>query len=394
MNDTAHDASTDDNKTAARALVIGAIGVVFGDIGTSPLYTMKEAFSGRHGMAADMLNVLGVLSLVLWTLVMVVAVKYVTFIMRADNRGEGGIMALMALAQRATRGYPRTRKLVILIAILGASLFYGDGVITPSISVLSAVEGLEVATPSLAHWVVPLTVLVLIALFWFQKHGTAKVGAVFGPVMCLWFIVLGVIGVYNIADHPQVLRALSPWYAVEFFLHHGSGGFLVLGAVVLCVTGAEALYMDMGHFGRAPIRIAWYGFVMPGLVLNYFGQGALLLLHPDAARNPFYLAVPAWALYPMIALATAATVIASQAVISGAFSVTRQAIQLGFIPRMEVVHTSEEAIGQIYLPWVNRILLVIVVLVVIGFGSSTALAGAYGIAVTGTMAIDTTLFLV
>ena len=387
-------ADGDRSQAARRALVIGAIGVVFGDLGTSPLYTMKEAFYGQHGMAVGTLNILGILSLVTWTLVMVVAVKYVAFIMRADNKGEGGIMAMMALAQRATRGYPRTRKLVVLFAILGAALFYGDGVITPSISVLSAIEGLQVTAPSLANYVVPLTVVVLIALFWVQKHGTERVGRVFGPVMCLWFAAIGAIGAWNIFKHPMVLRALNPWYAIQFFMHHGWGGFLALGAVVLCVTGAEALYTDMGHFGRRPIRIAWFGFVMPGLLLNYFGQAALLLHHPDAAQNPFYLAIPEWGRIPMIILATAAAVIASQAVISGAFSMTRQAIQLGFIPRMQVVHTSTEAIGQIYLPWVNRLLLITVVLVVIGFGSSNALAGAYGIAVTGTMAIDTTLFLV
>ncbi|MGN6313341.1 MAG: potassium transporter Kup [Rhodanobacteraceae bacterium] len=381
-------------QTAIRGLVIGAIGVVFGDLGTSPLYTMKEAFYGPHGMAVGTLNVLGILSLVTWTLVMVVAVKYVAFIMRADNKGEGGIMAMMALAQRATRGYPRTRKMVVLFAILGAALFYGDGVITPSISVLSAIEGLQVTAPSLANYVVPLTVLVLCALFWVQKHGTERVGSIFGPVMSLWFVAIGAIGAWNIFKHPLVLRALDPWYAVQFFIHHGWGGFLALGAVVLCVTGAEALYTDMGHFGRRPVRIAWFGFVMPGLLLNYFGQAALLLHHPEAAQNPFYLAIPEWGRVPMILLATAAAVIASQAVISGAFSITRQAIQLGFIPRMQVVHTSTEAIGQIYLPWVNRFLLITVVLVVIGFGSSNALAGAYGIAVTGTMAIDTTLFLV
>jgi KUP system potassium uptake protein len=384
----------DRNQTAIRGLVIGAIGVVFGDLGTSPLYTMKEAFYGPHGMPVGTLNILGILSLVLWTLVMVVAVKYVSFIMRADNKGEGGIMAMMALAQRATRGYPRTRRMVVLFAILGAALFYGDGVITPSISVLSAIEGLHVTAPSLSNYVVPLTVVVLLALFWVQKHGTERVGSIFGPVMCLWFVALGAIGAWNIFKHPLVLRAINPWYAVQFFIHHGWGGFLALGAVVLCVTGAEALYTDMGHFGRRPIRIAWFGFVMPGLLLNYFGQAALLVHHPEAAQNPFYLAVPEWGRIPMIVLATAAAVIASQAVISGAFSITRQAIQLGFIPRMQVVHTSTEAIGQIYLPWVNRFLLVTVVLVVIGFGSSNALAGAYGIAVTGTMAIDTTLFLV
>jgi len=387
-------AEGDRNQAARRALVIGAIGVVFGDLGTSPLYTMKEAFYGPHGMPVGTLNILGILSLVTWTLVMVVAVKYVAFIMRADNKGEGGIMAMMALAQRATRGYPRTRKMVVLFAILGAALFYGDGVITPSISVLSAIEGLQVSAPSLSNYVVPLTVIVLFALFWFQKHGTERVGRVFGPVMALWFAAIGAIGAWNIFQHPLVLRAFNPWYAIQFFMHHGWGGFLALGAVVLCVTGAEALYTDMGHFGRRPIRIAWFGFVMPGLLLNYFGQAALLLHHPEAAQNPFYLAIPEWGRIPMIVLATAAAVIASQAVISGAFSITRQAIQLGFIPRMQVVHTSTEAIGQIYLPWVNRLLLLTVVLVVIGFGSSNALAGAYGIAVTGTMAIDTTLFLV
>jgi KUP system potassium uptake protein len=391
----AHASATADNgHNATRALVIGAIGVVFGDIGTSPLYTMQEAFSGKHGMPPHPADVLGVLSLVLWTLVIVVAVKYITLIMRADNKGEGGIMAMMALAQRATRQYPRTRKLVMLAAVLGAALFFGDGVITPSISVLSAVEGLEVAEPHLSHWVVPLTVLVLLVLFWIQKHGTGRVGSVFGPVTAVWFVCLGLIGAWNIAQHPLVLRAVSPWYGIDFFARHGGDGFLVLGAVVLCVTGAEALYADMGHFGRNAIRIAWYGFVMPGLLLNYFGQGALLIHHPEAASNPFYLAVPKWGLYPMIVLATAATVIASQAVISGTFSITRQAIQLGFLPRMPVVHTSEEEIGQIYLPWINRILLIMVVLVVVGFGSSTALAGAYGIAVTGSMTIDTTLFLI
>jgi len=396
VNDRTRSPSTEagSQRHAMRALVVGAIGVVFGDIGTSPLYTMSEAFGGGHGVPARPVDVLGVLSLVLWTLVVVVAVKYVTFIMRADNRGEGGIMAMMALAQRATRQYPRTRKLVVLAALLGASLFFGDGVITPSITVLSAIEGLRVAAPALSRWVVPLTVIVLLALFWFQKRGTGRVGSVFGPVMCVWFVAIGLVGLHNIVQHPLVLRAINPWYAVTFFAHQGGAGFLVLGAVVLCVTGAEALYADMGHFGRNPIRIAWYGFVMPGLMLNYFGQGALLIHHPEAVSNPFYLAVPAWGLYPMIVLATAAAIIASQAVIAGAFSVMRQAIQLGFLPRMPVVHTSTEEIGQIYLPWINRLLMVMVVLVVIGFGSSNALAGAYGIAVTGTMTIDTTLFLI
>jgi KUP system potassium uptake protein len=386
--------SEDSSRKAMRVMVLGAIGVVFGDLGTSPLYTFSEAFSDQHGMPVTTFNVLGVLSLVLWTLLIVVALKYVTFIMRADNKGEGGIMAMMALAQRATRQHPLTRKLVVLAAVLGAALFFGDGVITPSITVLSAVEGLGVAAPALTHWVVWIAVIVLVTLFLIQKRGTGGVGKVFGPVMCVWFIALGLIGVYNIVQHPLVLRAINPWYGFNFFAHHGTGGFLVLGAVVLCVTGAEALYADMGHFGRKPITVAWYGFVMPGLMLNYFGQGALLVHNPEAASNPFYLAVPSWALYPMIALATAAAVIASQAVIAGSFSIMRQAIQLGFLPRMPVVHTSNEEVGQIYLPWINRLLMILVVLVVIGFGSSKALAGAYGIAVTGTMAIDTVLFVI
>ncbi|HET7222644.1 MAG TPA: potassium transporter Kup [Rhodanobacteraceae bacterium] len=394
MEKTVTETSIDAGKKALHVMVVGAIGVVFGDIGTSPLYTFSEAFSDQHGMPVTTFNVLGILSLVLWSLLIVVALKYITFIMRADNKGEGGIMAMMALAQRATRQYPRTRKLVILAAVLGAALFFGDGVITPSITVLSAVEGLEVAAPELSHWVVWVAVIVLVTLFLIQKRGTGGVGSVFGPVMCVWFVALGLIGLYNIVQHPLVLRAINPWYGFNFFVHHGAGGFLVLGAVVLCVTGAEALYADMGHFGRRPITVAWYGFVMPGLVLNYFGQGALLVHDPSAASNPFYLAVPPWGLYPMIALATAAAVIASQAVIAGSFSIMRQAIQLGFLPRMPVVHTSNEEVGQIYLPWVNRLLMILVVLVVIGFGSSNALAGAYGIAVTGTMAIDTTLFLI
>jgi len=377
-----------------KALILGAIGVVFGDIGTSPLYTMHETFLPEHGLKPHPATVLGILSLVTWSLIIVVAIKYVSLVMRADNKGEGGIMALMTLAQRAVGQSPRMRKLVVLMALLGAALFFGDGVITPSISVLSAVEGLEVAAPGLEHWVVPITVAVLLGLFWMQRHGTAKVGAIFGPVMVLWFLSLGVIGVWNIIQAPGVLWALNPWYAVKFFMTHGAASALALGSVVLCVTGAEALYTDMGHFGRFPIRAAWFFFVMPALLLNYYGQGGLLLQHPDAIANPFYHSVPDWALYPMIALATMSTVIASQAVISGAFTVTRQAIQLGFIPRMQVVHTSREAIGQIFLPWVNRALMIAVIATVIGFGSSNALAGAYGIAVTGTMAIDTVLVMI
>jgi KUP system potassium uptake protein len=379
---------------AKSALILGAIGVVFGDIGTSPLYTMHETFLPEHGLHPRPATVLGILSLITWSLIMVVAVKYVSLVMRADNKGEGGIMALMTLAQRASGNSLRLRRIITLMALLGAALFFGDGVITPSISVLSAVEGLQVAAPALKHSVVPITVIVLLGLFWLQRRGTAKVGAVFGPIMVLWFLCLGVIGVTNIIQSPGVLWAINPWYAVNFFMTHGVASALALGSVVLCVTGAEALYTDMGHFGRFPIRAAWFCFVMPALLLNYYGQGGLLLAHPEAIANPFYHSVPGWALYPMIALATASTVIASQAVISGAFTVTRQAIQLGFLPRMEVVHTSRHAIGQIFLPWVNRALMVMVIATVVGFGSSNALAGAYGIAVTGTMAIDTILVMI
>ncbi|WEN14834.1 potassium transporter Kup [Rhodanobacter sp. AS-Z3] len=379
---------------AKSALILGAIGVVFGDIGTSPLYTMHETFLPEHGLHPQPSTVLGILSLITWSLIMVVAVKYVSLVMRADNRGEGGIMALMTLAQRASGKSVAMRRAVMFMALLGAALFFGDGVITPSISVLSAVEGLQVAAPALSHWVVPITVTVLLGLFWLQRHGTAKVGAIFGPVMVLWFLALGAIGVWNIIQAPGVLHALNPWHAVQFFMTHGKTSILALGSVVLCVTGAEALYTDMGHFGRVPIRAAWFFFVMPALLLNYYGQGGLLLVHPEAIANPFYHSVPDWALYPMIGLATLSTVIASQAVISGAFTVTRQAIQLGFLPRMEVVHTSREAIGQIFLPWVNRLLMVAVIATVVGFQSSNALAGAYGIAVTGTMAIDTILVMI
>jgi KUP system potassium uptake protein len=384
----------DNGRSAKSALIVGAIGVVFGDIGTSPLYTMHETFLPEHGLHPHPSTVLGILSLVTWSLIIVVAVKYVSLVMRADNKGEGGIMALMTLAQRAVGNSVRARRVIMLMALLGAALFFGDGVITPSITVLSAIEGLQVAAPGLSHFVVPITVAVLLGLFWLQRHGTARIGVVFGPIMVLWFLALAAIGVHNIIQAPGVLRALNPWYAVHFFLTHGKTSILALGSVVLCVTGAEALYTDMGHFGRYPIRAAWFGFVMPALLLNYYGQGGLLLVHPDAIANPFYYSVPSWGLYPMIGLATAAAVIASQAVISGAFTVTRQAIQLGFLPRMQVVHTSREAIGQVFLPWVNRALMVAVLATVIGFGSSNALAGAYGIAVTGTMAIDTVLTMI
>ena len=372
-------------------LLVAAIGVVYGDIGTSPLYTLKEVFAGHYGVRVDQAGVLGILSLILWSLLWVVSLKYVLFILRADNGGEGGVMALTALARRATAAHPRLSGLLVLLGLFGTALFYGDSMITPAISVLSAVEGLEVALPGLSHWVVPVTVVLLIGLFLIQKHGTARIGILFGPVMVLWFGVLGVLGIHGIVQRPEVLQALNPWWAVNFFISHPGIGVTILGAVVLALTGAEALYADMGHFGRKPIARAWFALVLPGLVLNYFGQGALLLENPEAARNPFYLLAPSWALLPMIGLATLATIIASQAVISGAFSLSHQAIQLGYIPRMQVQHTSSAAQGQIYIGVVNWALMVAVVLLVIGFGSSGALAAAYGVAVTTTMLIDTLL---
>ncbi|HWU51854.1 MAG TPA: potassium transporter Kup [Tahibacter sp.] len=375
------------------ALALGAIGVVYGDIGTSPLYTLKEAF-GPHGVAISHDNVLGVLSLIFWSLIVVVSIKYATFIMSADNKGEGGIMALTTLAHRGVRSSARARWFIMVLGLFGASLFFGDSVITPAMSVLSAVEGLNVATPALNSYVVPIAVVVLIALFSLQRSGTARVARVFAPIMVVWFLSLALLGLAKVVQAPQVLEALNPYYAVEFFLENGRVGFFALASVILALTGAEALYADMGHFGKRPIRRAWFAFVLPALMLNYFGQGALLLADPAAAANPFYLLVPQVLLYPMIALATLAAVIASQAVISGAFSVTRQAIQLGYLPRMEVVHTSRETMGQIYLPWLNRVLLVLTVAVVIGFHSSTNLAAAYGIAVIGTMTIDSVLVII
>ena len=375
-------------------LAVAAVGVVFGDIGTSPLYTMREAFHGPHAMPLTEANVFGVLSLVFWSLILVVSVKYVVFIMRADNRGEGGIMAMMALAMQAVGDNRAARRFIIVLALLGAALFYGDGVITPAMSIMGAVEGLKVAAPAFEEYVVPITLVIVVGLFAFQRSGTARVGAVFGPVMVCWFLVLGGLGLAEIHEYPTILKSLNPWYGVLFFAAHPMVSFLALGTVVLAITGAEAVYADMGHFGRGPIRIAWYWIVFPGLVLNYLGQGALVLAHPETARNPFYLLAPDWALYPMIGLATAAAVIASQAVISGAFSVTRQAVQLGFAPRMQIKHTSDETVGQIFVPWINRFLLIAIVLVVIGFETSSNLAAAYGIAVTGTMLIDTILALI
>jgi KUP system potassium uptake protein len=373
------------------ALVVGAIGVVFGDIGTSPLYTLKEAFSGHYGLTGDHDTVLGVLSLGFWALMLVVTLKYVTIIMRADNEGEGGIMALMALAQRTLKHGSRTAYVVGILGIFGASLFFGDGVITPAISVLGAVEGLKVAAPGLEHFVVPITLVVLAGVFAAQRFGTEKVGKVFGPVMITWFLALASIGVWNVIASPEVLKAFNPLWAVKFFSEHGWQGVFILGAVVLAVTGGEALYADMGHFGAPPIRHAWYFFVLPCLVLNYMGQGALVLEHPEAVSNPFFQAVPGWALYPMIVLATMAAVIASQSVITGAFSVSRQAMQLGYIPRMRIKHTSHDTIGQIYIPGINWGLAVMVFGLVLAFRSSSNLAVAYGISVSGTMLIDTLL---
>ncbi|MGE5493023.1 MAG: potassium transporter Kup [Actinomycetota bacterium] len=373
------------------ALALAALGVVYGDIGTSPLYAVKEVFAGNHPIPVTEANIFGSLSLFFWALILVVSVKYVTFIMRADNRGEGGIMALIALALHDAQGKPAQAKIIMIIGILGAAMFYGDGMVTPAISVLSAVEGLEVAAPGLKPFVIPITMVVLFGLFFVQRSGTAKVGIAFGPVMVLWFGILGLLGIYNIIEHPGILHALNPVYGIEFLMANRAMSLMAMGNVVLAVTGAEALYADMGHFGRKPIQRAWFAFVLPALVLNYFGQGALILAEPEAAQNPFFHSAPDWALYPMVMLSTVATVIASQAVISGAFSVTRQAMQLGFVPRMEVQHTSEKEQGQIYLPAVNWGLMVAVMILVLGFKSSNNLAAAYGIAVTGDMVITSLL---
>ena len=372
-------------------LAIGAIGVVFGDIGTSPLYAFKESFGGTHALPVHHDNVVGVLSLMSWALFTIVTLKYVVLMMRADNRGEGGIMALMALVRRSFDGDPRLRTVLLALGMFGAALFYGDGMITPAISVLSAVEGLEVVTPVLQPYVIPITLVIITLLFVLQQTGTGKVGAFFGPITVVWFSVLGGLGLHSILQYPSVLEALNPYWGMRFFADNGALGFFVLGAVVLAVTGAEALYADMGHFGSRPIRLAWLWFVFPALLLNYFGQGALLLRQPEAIGHPFFHLAPEWSLLPLVLLATMATVIASQAVITGAYSVTRQAIQLGYCPRLMIEHTSEREIGQVYLPWINWGLYFAVVGLVLGFGSSSNLAGAYGIAVTATMAIDSIL---
>jgi KUP system potassium uptake protein len=376
------------NRSSAPFMALTALGVVFGDIGTSPLYTMRVAFT-EQALPLTEPAVLGVLSLIFWSLILVVTVKYVLLMMNADNRGEGGILAISSLLHR--RVTERMRRVVILLSIIGAALFYGDGMITPAISVLSAVEGLHVATPVFQPFVVPLTLIVLSGLFMLQRRGTAKVGVLFGPIILIWFLTLGALGLAQVVKGPWILWALNPAYAVAFFVDHRWTGFVALGAVVLAITGAEALYADMGHFGRKPIRLAWFCIVLPALLLNYFGQGVLLLREPQAIANPFYLLAPSELLYPLVLLATMATVIASQAVISGAFSLTRQAVQIGYLPRLTILHTSDETIGQIYVPAVNMILFIGVLLLVIGFRRSENLAAAYGIAVIGAMAIDTAM---
>lgn len=381
--------SANHNQSQLTSLTLSAIGVVFGDIGTSPLYALKEVF--HSGLTVDSFHVLGVLSLIFWSLTLVVTIKYATFIMRADNKGEGGIMALMVLALNGSKDNPQKMRFIVTIGLLGASLFYGDSVITPAISVLSAVEGLQIIAPRLEHYILPITLSVLALLFIIQSKGTGKVGKIFSPVMCFWFSTLGILGLINIFKQPDVLQAINPYYALQLLYETGWKGFVIMGSVVLAITGAEALYADMGHFGLKPIRFAWFGFVFPALLLNYFGQGALLIHHPEAIENPFYLLAPDWAMYPMLVLSTLATVIASQAVISGAFSVTRQAILLGYCPRMNIRHTSGDEMGQVYVPAVNWLLMVAVFILVLSFKSSSALASAYGIAVTGTMIVDTML---
>ena len=379
------------SKKQQAALALAALGVVYGDIGTSPLYTMKEVFAGNHPIPLTPENILGILSLILWSLIIVVSVKYVVFIMRADNRGEGGIMALIALALHSAKGNPKQYRAIMLAGLLGAGMFYGDGMVTPAMSVLSALEGLTVATPAFQPFIIPMTLLVLFLLFFFQRRGTASVGALFGPVMMIWFSTLALMGLYNVAASPEVFRAINPLYGIRFLVENRGIAIVAMGAVVLSVTGAEALYADMGHFGSKPIRQAWFGFVLPSLVINYFGQGALLFADPSVVDNPFYHMAPDWLLFPLVGLATLATVIASQAVISGAFSVSRQAMQLGFLPRFEVQYTSEKQQGQVYLPGVNWGLFVAVVILVLGFKSTNNLAAAYGIAVTGDMVITSIL---
>ncbi len=378
------------SKSSLAALTIGAIGVVYGDIGTSVLYAVKEVFGAGH-VPFTVPNVYGILSIFFWTLTVIVSIKYVVLVLRADNNGEGGLIAMLALASQAVKDKPKLRQVLLAIGIFGTSLFYGDGVITPAITVLSAIEGLEVVSPAFKEWVVPLTLVVLFMLFAVQKRGTAGIGKFFGPITLVWFAVISVLGVWHILRHPEILYALSPHYAVLFMFGHPGTTFVLLGAVVLCVTGAEALYADLGHFGKRPIRLAWFSVVMPALTMNYFGQGALLLARPEAVANPFYMMAPDWFQLPLVVLATAAGVVASQALITGAFSVTKQVIQLGYLPRLNIQHTSVRETGQIYIPFVNWGLFAAIVLAVVMFRSSSALAAAYGVAVTTDMLITTLL---
>jgi len=378
-----------DNKQSLPAITLAAIGVVYGDIGTSPLYTLRECLSGQFGFGVERDAVFGFLSLIFWLLILVVSVKYLTFVMRADNAGEGGILTLMSLAGRHTSA--KMTSVLVIMGLIGGSFFYGEVVITPAISVMSAIEGLEIAAPQLDAYIVPLSIVVLTLLFMIQKHGTGMVGKLFAPVMMLWFLVLAVLGARSIMANPEVLQALNPAWAVHFFLEYKTVSFFALGAVVLSITGVEALYADMGHFGKLPIRIAWFSVVLPSLVLNYFGQGALLLKTPEAIKNPFFLLAPDWALIPLMILATLATVIASQAVISGVFSLTRQAVRLGYLSPMRIIHTSEMESGQIYVPAINWLLYISVVIVIVSFEHSSNLAAAYGIAVTGTMVLTSIL---
>ncbi|MFL6634757.1 MAG: potassium transporter Kup [Massilia sp.] len=383
--------TSEHKKSSLAALTLAAVGIVYGDIGTSPLYTLKTIFDPVHGLALTTPNLLGIVSLIFWGLTMIVSLKYVTLVLRADNRGEGGIMALMALALNSVTRTSRWHYVLMVLGVFGATMFYGDSVITPAISVLGAIEGLEVATPGLEKYVVPLTIVVLVGLYSVQRHGTAGIGRWFGPIMVVWFIALAVMGIINIVQAPVILHALNPLHAFQFMLRERMIAFVALGAVVLAFTGAEALYADMGHFGKKPIRFAWFMVVFPALALNYLGQGGLLITHPEALDNPFFHQLGSWSVLPLVLLSTMATVIASQATISGTFSMTRQAIALGLLPRMRVMHTSESEIGQIYIPAVNWLQLIVVLLAVVGFGSSDKLAGAYGIAVTATMFATTIL---
>ena len=376
-----------------RSLALAALGIVYGDIGTSPIYAVRESFIAEHDVAVSTANVLGVLSLVFWALVIVICIKYLVFVLRADNRGEGGILALTALVT-PVGGLLRGRRVLIMLGLFATALLYGDGMITPAISVLSAVEGLAVATEFFEPYVIPITVVILVALFSFQRHGTAGVGKVFGPITLLWFITLAALGVWNITKHPGIFIAVNPLHAVRFFAANGINGVLVLGSVFLVVTGGEALYADMGHFGKRPIRLAWFAVVLPALLLNYFGQGALLISNPAAAANPFFLMAPVWALYPVVAIATVATVIASQALISGSYSLTMQAVQLGYSPRLDIQHTSADEKGQIYIPAINWVLMICCIGLVLGFRTSSNLAAAYGVAVTTTMVATSLLFYV